>query len=538
MKRAVIYARVSTERQADEGLSVDSQIEACRRKADELGAAVLQVYRDDGISGTTDARPGFRAAITHCTVSGADFMLVWSSSRFARDQHDAITYKRELASVGCRLVYANSGLDLGTNEGWLADSFQQIIDEHYSRQVSADTRRSMLTAAREGYFMGGRVPYGYETVPAADGRRRRLQPHPDESHVVQLMFEQSARTIGAYAIALALNGQGITHRGRPWTKGAVLHILKSEVYMGQVIYNRFDRKRRKPRPQAEWTRVQAHEPLVSADRFADVQRGLEERTPAAEVAPSNAQHAFAGLLRCGHCGASLKIANGTGRTGKVYYYYACTGLLDGRRCTSKRIPADAFDTWMLGELMDRVLTRENVQGVINQLDAAATTWVKDRAARRRALVAELRDAEAKRGRLYEVLETQGKNAPGIEEMGPRLRELNEQVKRLEASLVALEDEPEPMVGQLGVDADHAATLMRDMVKNSELKTVRDFVASIVQTIVVEEKQVRVDYHPDCLVRIDGAMVHSTRNWLPVLSTLRTAFVIIQMPGVRALKRAA
>lgn len=106
MKRAVIYARVSTERQADEGLSVESQIEACRRKAADLGAAVVAVYRDDGISGTTDARPGFRAAIHHC-ARGVDLLICWSSSRFARDQHDAITYKRELAAGGTRLVYAS-----------------------------------------------------------------------------------------------------------------------------------------------------------------------------------------------------------------------------------------------------------------------------------------------------------------------------------------------------------------------------------------------------------------------------------------------
>lgn len=118
MKRAVIYARVSTERQADEGLSVESQIEACRRKANELDAAVVAVYRDDGISGTTDARPGFRAAINDSALGGVDFLLCWSSSRFARDQHDAIRYKRDLAARGTKLVYASQALDLDTDGGW------------------------------------------------------------------------------------------------------------------------------------------------------------------------------------------------------------------------------------------------------------------------------------------------------------------------------------------------------------------------------------------------------------------------------------
>lgn len=532
MKRAVIYARVSTERQADDGLSVDSQIEACRRKADELGAAVLHVYRDDGISGRTDERPGFRAAIHHCRLIGADYMLCWSSSRFARDQLDALTYKRELAASGVRLVYASSSIDLGTTEGWLADSFSQIIDEAYSRQVSSDTRRSMLSASREGFFMGGRVPYGYQAVSSPGTKRRRLLPAPDEAAVVADIYAHSARHIGAFSIAVMLNETGRTLRGRPWSKNTILGILKSEVYMGQVIFNRFDKKYRRDRPKEEWVRVQAHESIVSPERFAEVQAGLAGREPAAEHVPGNNRHIFAGLLRCGLCGSGLKLATGTGRGKKVYSYYACNGAIQGKGCAFKRLPADKFDDWALKELLDRVLTQENVQGVIDQLDQAATNWVKSRGVRRRSMVADMRGAEAKRAKLYELLEAPGNGTLGIADLVPRLRELNEQIKRLEMALVALEDEQEPMVPQLAATATEAARVMRDLVMNCESpRTVRDFVASIVDRIEVGPTEVRVDYHPECLIRSQSAVVHSTRNWLPVVGTLRTATVVIPRPGI-------
>jgi site-specific DNA recombinase len=533
MKRAVIYARVSTERQADEGLSVDSQIQACRRKAEELGAAVVHVYRDDGISGRTDARPGFRAAIHHCTVAGADYMVCWSSSRFARDQLDALTYKRELAAGGVRLVYASSGIDLDTNEGWLADSFAQIIDEAYSRQVSTDTRRSMLSAARDGYFMGGRVPFGYEAAATPGTKRKRLVVQPDEAAVVAEMFELAARGIGAFAIAAGLNDRGFTLRGRPWNKNTVLGILKSEVYMGRVIFNRFDNARRRERPAAEWVRVQAHEPIVSVERFQDVQSGLAGREPAPGATPGNTQHLFAGLMKCGACGAGLKLTTGKGRAGKTYHYYACGAAVQGRRCAFKPLPADKFDAWAMGELLDRVLTQENVQAVLDQMDRAATDWVKGRAARRRALVAELREAEGRRTKLYEVLEVTGKDAPGISELGPRLRELNDQVKRLEAALVALEDEQDPLMPQLAVSADEAAKVLRELVDSCESpRALRDFVASIVAGVEVGLKEVRVDYHPECLIRSEGAMVHSTCSWLPVVGTLRTIQLLLPLPELR------
>lgn len=532
MKRAVVYARVSTERQADEGLSVDSQIDACQRKAAELGAAVVGVYRDDGISGTTDARPGFRAAIHHC-ARGIDYLVCWSSSRFARDQHDAITYKRELAAGGTRLVYASQQLDLSTHEGWLADSFQQIIDENYSRQVSADTRRSMIKAASDGYFMGGREPFGYRAVPVPGTQRRRLEVDEAEAAVVRWMFAQSAEGAGAVAIARDLNRQGHTLRGRRWGKTTVLNLLKSEVYMGKVIYNRFDRKTRRERPQSEWIRVDAHAPIVLPEAFQAAQRAMDDRVPTAGHVPANTLHLFAGLLSCEICQAGMKMTSGKGRNGTHYHYYACNSAVQGKGCGFKPLPADRFDQWMLGVLLDRVLTTENMTSLVDQLEGAAERWVRDRAARRAALVVEMRTAESRRSKLFDVLETHGKDAPGVNEMGPRLRELNDTIQRLERALAAVEDEQPPAVGLVDVEPAEAAAVLRRMVEEcQDPMTLRGFVASIVEGIVVGPNEVRADYRPDCLIHEAGAMVHSTRNWLPVVRLLRTAQIREKRPVLR------
>lgn len=56
MKTAIIYARVSTTRQSDEGISIESQIELGMKKASDLGANVLNVFHDDGKSGRSDPR--------------------------------------------------------------------------------------------------------------------------------------------------------------------------------------------------------------------------------------------------------------------------------------------------------------------------------------------------------------------------------------------------------------------------------------------------------------------------------------------------
>ena len=73
MKKAVIYARVSTARQADDGVSIEAQIEHCERKALEMDAAVLQVFRDDGVTGTSATkRHAFQRAINFCAYNDVD----------------------------------------------------------------------------------------------------------------------------------------------------------------------------------------------------------------------------------------------------------------------------------------------------------------------------------------------------------------------------------------------------------------------------------------------------------------------------------
>lgn len=77
MKRAIIYTRVSSKRQADDGLPLESQLASCRAKAEQLGAEVLREFVDSGISGTTDKRPAFQEAINYCSLMNVDYFITW-----------------------------------------------------------------------------------------------------------------------------------------------------------------------------------------------------------------------------------------------------------------------------------------------------------------------------------------------------------------------------------------------------------------------------------------------------------------------------
>lgn len=529
MKKAVIYARVSTKRQADDGLPVESQVDHCQTKAATMGATVVKVFVDGGLSGTTDKRPAFQDALNYCALMDVDYFICWSGSRFARNHLDAGHYKGLLEKYGTRLIYSSTEVDIRTDDGWFIDAIGSVIDERYSRQVATDTRRSMLKAARDGFFLGGRVPFGYLTVP--EGKRKRLAAHPTEGPLIRQVFQMALKGWGTKMIAVQLNVTGATLRGKAWGKGTVGYILKNEVYAGWTIFNRSSRKGG-DNPPEDWVRVPSHEGLVAPADFEKVQTMVTDRQPQNVGGQARSNFVFTGLLKCGECGASLQTCSGTGRS-RVYHYYGCRDGLTGKQsCGFKKVRADLFDEWMMGQLLDEVLTPERMLDVFAQAAAQRQEWVKDRSGRRTGLVQELRTVEKSRSNLYSLLEMHGVDAPNLADIGPRLKELNEQIKRLEATLLELEGEPISPGDLPEADPAEVAEVLRGVVLDcNDPRKLRAFVASFVKEISVGAATVDVDYLPEALVRLNGqTRVHSAANWLPVLGTPRIIRVSVCRPA--------
>lgn len=527
MKRAIIYARVSTKRQADDGLPVESQVDHCESKAAALGATVTKVFVDGGISGTTDRRPSFQDALNYCAVMNIDYFICWSSSRFARNHLDAGHYKAVLERYSTRLVYSSTEVDIRTDDGWFIDAIGAVIDERYSRQVASDTRRSMLKAARDGFFLGGRVPYGYVLI--ADGKRKRLAAHPTESLIVKQIFSLSLQGCGSKMIAMNLNAQGLTLRGKPWSKNTLAYLIKNPIYAGWNIFNRTTK--RAENPVEDWVKVPNHTPLVDPEAFEKAQKMTIDRNPSNVGGQPRSHFAFTGLLRCGTCGASLQTCSGTGR-GRTYHYYGCRNTLSGKKdCGFKRVRAEQFDEWMLSELLDQVLTPDRMTDIVQQAQTRRGEWVKERAGTRAALVVELRAAEKSRANLYSLLELHGVDAPNLGDLTVRLRDWNQRIKTLQESLLELENEPIPAAEMPNIDPADVAEVLRGIVMDcADPKKLREFLGAFVKEVTVSADEVVVDYHPECLVRLDNrTRVRSADKWLPNPGALRTVKLCIKRP---------
>ena len=530
MKRAVIYARVSTQRQADDGVSMDSQIEQCRVKALALGCEVDQVFRDDGVSGRSDNRPGFQAALAYCAAHRVSHFVCWSTSRFGRNLEDALKNTNQLREWGTKAAYVHQDIDLETDAGWMLGVMTGMMDEIYSRNVARDTLRSMITASRDGFFVGGRAPFGYRIERV--GKRSKLAVHEDHAAIVRTMYALALNEgLGAQAVALRMNAAGLKREGKAWGKNSVAMILKNPSYMGQRLFNQIHRKSRDAKPVEDVVRVASHPALISQDDFEKVQAMMKDRIPHEVGGTPRSGFAFTGLLRCGICSETLQIRNGTGRGGKLYSYYACLGHKKGAaRCCLKAVKAEAFDAWMVDELLAKVLTVQVVEKVVADIRANGGRWAEERELRRRSLVKEMRETEGRRNNLYDILETQGKDAPNLGDLTVRLRTLNESIRGVERALQELENQPAPDYDLVDVDPQQAVDTIQGVIRScTDAKRLRALLGTFVQTIAVSNATVIVEYREDALLRSPTPTVHSGVSWLPVKGSLRTKRVEIMRP---------
>lgn len=526
-KTAIIYLRVSSAQQAREELPIESQLQFAYKKAHDLDALVIRVFTDNGVSGRTDQRPQFQEAVKYCELYKPDYFIAWDTARFARNRIDAAQYKRDLREIGTDVVYVSMSIDSRTDEGWMLEAFLEVIDESTSRRISKDTRRSMIKNAMEGFFNGGRVPFGYRTVP--DGKRKRIAIQEDEAAVVKEIFHMCSRGMGAHSIAVALNAEGYTNRGRRWVKNSVMYVLKSQVYAGYTVFNRRKHHAKKFEPEENWIRTKSHPEIIDEETFMRIQDIVNGRAPGEALGSPKSNHRFTGMLYCGKCNSPMHIESGTGRS-KTYFYYRCSNAKQQHGCTSKRISAPALDEFVSQVILDQILSRERVIQIMRDIEESVGSWWKDREQRRAVVVKEIRELEKRQKNLFDVLEEHGKDTPNLADLTKRLREIKSKLEVLEKNLAELEAEQDPVMNISEEEIHIAADSLRSLVIDcDEAKTARTFFSSFVNKVILEEERVVIQYNPAKIMNHETIVVHSKENWLPEQIAKRTFCINAPLP---------
>ena len=370
-KRAILYARVSTDDQAEKGYSLPSQFDAMRKYASAQGFETVAEFQDD-YSGATpiEFRPEGAKAYAMLKSNAADVIIAYTIDRFVRppedgDEWDMPILIRGLAKLGKEIHTVRRG-KLNTN---FADLLIALLDARKAGEERRDIRercmRGKETKVKSGRVIGLRPPYGYRHVRDANGKVITLEIDETTARIVRLIFkwyvdgDEHGRRLSDRAIAVRLSemkipAPGELHRGYKyrkhgktmWGYSTIRVFLKSETYAGTWRYGVLINRTHKRRPLNETFTVTV--PAI-IDR-ATWERAQAQRKLNIEFSPRNKRREYllGGLIRCGLCNSGM-----AGQFHHIRQYYQCRyhtiriEKLEGRCANKALVRADAIeaDVW-------------------------------------------------------------------------------------------------------------------------------------------------------------------------------------------------
>jgi site-specific DNA recombinase len=368
-KRAILYARVSTKKQAEEDhYSLPQQLEALREYAIREGYEVLKEVEDKGYSGATLERPGLDAIRDLVASGGVSVVLAQDRDRFAREPAYHYLLRREFEEYGTKIRALNDRGD-ETPEGELADGIMDQLAKFERAKIAERTRRGKLRKAREGKVVGTHAPrYGFKFNATKDA----YEVNESEMEVVRRIFYMvGAEGASLRAVAKTLEGEGVPtpKRAKHWNRSFFRACIWDDVYKphtfeevkaavtpevaarleadksyGLWCFNRLGhkvqqvsepsgdgRRYRKAhdwyqKPREEWIAVPVPDSGIPREVVEAARAAIEgNRTPAR--AGRRFWELTGGISRCGECGWTMCATHATTtKRGRLYAYdyYRCS----------------------------------------------------------------------------------------------------------------------------------------------------------------------------------------------------------------------
>jgi site-specific DNA recombinase len=224
--RAVAYVRVSSEEQRKHGYSLDDQERELRVQIGLRDWELVEVVRDEGISGADPNRPGLRRIEELAGEGRCDVALATKRNRWFRDIEHRRRYERGLRRMGASIAALN---DSGSA---IADGVDDLLGEEQRREIARETRRGRRARARKGEVVAGVAPFGFRF--SAD--RKTFEVEEPEATVVRRIFSMAAGGTRLSGIASALVADGVpTPRGFRGVRGSGDGKTRSRLVLRQIV---------------------------------------------------------------------------------------------------------------------------------------------------------------------------------------------------------------------------------------------------------------------------------------------------------------
>ena len=190
--RTGLYVRYSDTKQ-DDGYSIEYQLSECQDYLNKQGFPLTKTYIDQAITGTKVAgREAFHELVHDVKNGLIDIVVVYKFSRIFRNAYESHKYRKLFKKHNVKLISVTQLMDDETSAGRLMINVLADIDQFQSETISDFVKSSMREMAKQGYFTGGTVPYGYKLETVFDNgkkKKKRYVPDDFEKEIVIKLFE-------------------------------------------------------------------------------------------------------------------------------------------------------------------------------------------------------------------------------------------------------------------------------------------------------------------------------------------------------------
>jgi site-specific DNA recombinase len=223
---AVGYIRVSTEKQADHGVSLEAQRAKLAAYAALYDLELAAVVVDAGVSAKTLERPGLQRALAMLRKGQATALLVTKLDRLTRSVKDlGVLVEEYFSSDNITLLSVADNIDTRTAAGRLVLNVLGSVAQWERETIGERTAEALAQKKRQGHKTGGDVPYGYRLL--SDGKT--LRPDTAEQAMLAAIREARQRGLSQRAVVGELAKQGFTTR-----KGTTLSLMQVQRIMTQA----------------------------------------------------------------------------------------------------------------------------------------------------------------------------------------------------------------------------------------------------------------------------------------------------------------
>jgi site-specific DNA recombinase len=506
-KRACALVRVSSEEQARGGYGLTFQEEDIRRFCDRHDLQLLRVFRDEGYSGATSNRPGFREMMEWARERRFDILVVWKLDRLFRDTKLTLQTVDELAGLNIDFRSVQESFTHDSNGRFLLTIFAAGAEKE-RKDINLRMQSGRIAAARRGFLVSGvsNPAYGYQYDKAA----RKLVIAEEEAAVVRQIFDWYVNErLSLYKIQCRLNDMRIPTkydrmgRNKPtgtkgwWCSRVVGRVLRNEIYVGRLVLRKYKRwglarKEINLRPKEDWITVNT--PAIVSEEMFDLAQKQLTRNTVNSARNTKRLYVLGKLLVCGNDGRKMQahtMPGGEDHSEVKYYYCAATDKAHAAiPCTSRRIREDRLVPPVWDKLKE-LLT--NPALVLRQLAEyqKEKTMIADAEARKRFLEVSKSNTAQRLRRLAEVYISGAIDKPFYDS---EVRKLNDQANGMGRELKKIEalvTSAEHIVGSESAIRE-LYKQYRDKLENPTDTVRREVFQRFISSVVVRGEELEIE----------------------------------------------